>query len=146
MKISTAAILVASVSITSFILGSRLGAEAFIQADAKFTAALITAKLSDLDSGNLKRLRNSLEFDRDLALIRHGEGEENIIIYMWPEVMYGESKKLGLRSLQRAATYRKNNLNEWINQTTLESFSPEDRHGIQEHAQILESVTNKYAK
>jgi len=146
MKISTAAILVASASIASFILGSRFGAEAFIQADAKFTAALITAKLSDLDSGNLKRLRNSLEFDRDLSLIRHGEGEDNIMIYMWPEIMYGESKELGLRSLQRATTYRKNNLTEWLNQTTLESLAPEDRLGVQEHVQILESVTNKYAK
>ena len=60
--------------------------------------------------------------------------------------MYGESKKLGLISLQRATTYRKNNLTEWLNKTTLESFSPEAQLGIQEHAQILESVTNKYAK
>ena len=146
MKISTVAILVACASITSFVLGSRYGAEAFIQADAKFTSALITAKLSDLDSGNLKRLRNSLEFDRDLSLIRHGEGEKNIIIYMWPELLYGENKQLGLSSLQRAATYRKKNLTEWVNQAALESFTPETRLGIEEHAQILESVTNKYAK
>ncbi|WP_417311223.1 hypothetical protein [Ectopseudomonas khazarica] len=146
MKISTAAILVACASVTSFVLGSRYGAEAFIQADAKFTSALITAKLSDLDTGNLKRLRSSLEFDRDLSLIRHGEGEKNIIIYMWPELLYGESKQLGLRSLQRAATYRKNHLTEWANQATLEYFTPEIRLDIQKHAQILESVTNKYAK
>ncbi|MGL4318420.1 MAG: hypothetical protein ACRCTL_17615 [Pseudomonas sp.] len=146
MKIYTAAILVLISSIGSFVAGTRLGAEAFIQADAKFNAALITAKLSDLENDNLKRLRASLEFDRDLSLIRHGEGERNLLIYIWPDLLHGENKELGLRSLHRAATYRKSHPTEWTNQKTLESFEPDTRLGVQEHGKILEWVTNKYAK
>lgn len=116
MKTSIAATLVACSSVTSFILGSRLGTEAFIQVDAKFNFGLIAAKLNNLDSGNLKRLRESLEFDRDASLIRHDEGETNLLVYIWPESLHGENEQLGLHSLQRATTSRKNNLTERADQ------------------------------
>ena len=130
----------------SFVAGTRFGTEAFIQAEAKFNAALITEKLSDLDNNNLKRLRESLEFDRDLSLIRHGEGENNLLIYMWPNLLNDEFKELGMQSLNRAATYRKNHPTEWANEVTLSFFDPGIRQEVQEHGEILEWVTKKYAE
>ena len=61
MKISTAVAAVLVSSACTFLLGSRMGATGHVQADAKLIASLASAKLMDLDSGNLERLRESLE-------------------------------------------------------------------------------------
>nr|WP_129591681.1 MULTISPECIES: hypothetical protein [unclassified Pseudomonas] len=132
--------------ITSFVLGARYGAEAFIQADAKFNASLITAKLLDLENNNTERLKKSLEFDRDVFLIRHGEGEGSFLKFLWPELNMGENKELGLRALNRAATYRKAHPTQWSNPEMLESFEPQIRSGIIEQGRILEETTQKYAQ
>jgi len=146
MKIFVVIIITLLSLVGSFVAGTRFGTETFIQAEAKFNAALITEKLSDLDNNNLKRLRESLEFDRDLSLIRHGEGENNLLIYMWPNLLSDEYKELGMQSLNRAATYRKNHPTEWVNEITLSSFDPSIRQEVQEHGKILEWVTKKYAE
>ena len=142
--IATLAVLICMITI--FVLVARYGAEAFIQADAKFNASLITAKLLDLEKNNTERLRKSLEFDRDLFLIRHGEGGNNFLTFLWLDLNIGENKELGLRALNRATTYRKSHPTQWSNPEMLESFGPQIRSGIIEQGRILEKVTQKYAQ
>lgn len=146
MKIPAVAALVLIAATGSFLLGTRVGATGHLQADAKFTASLTTAKLMDLERGDLKRLRESLEFDRDLALIRHAEGESGISIYLWPEMIAGEYRAVGQRALSRAAMYRKAHPTHWATEGTLDSLEPDLRLTLEENARLLEWVTDKYAR
>ncbi|GLK88836.1 hypothetical protein [Pseudomonas turukhanskensis] len=146
MKIRAVVALVLFTAIGAFVLGTRMGATGHVQADAKFIASLTTTKLKDLESGNLERLREALEFDRDLALIRHGEGENGLSIYLWPEMVAGEYKAIGQRGLARAATYRKEHPTKWAEPETLDSLDSDTRRGLEENARMLERVTAEYAQ
>ncbi|PTQ68186.1 hypothetical protein [Pseudomonas sp. GV071] len=146
MKTSTVVAVVLATSACTFLLGTRMGATGHVQADAKFMASLATAKLMDLDKGNLERLRESLEFDRDVALIRHGDGKKGLSIYLWPELMLGEYEELGKRALNRAASYRKEHPTTWLTPELVESLTPEARSDFEESERLLESVTDEYSK
>jgi hypothetical protein len=88
----------------SFIVGARLGTEAFVYSDAKYKAAMAVAKLKRLDKGDLSALKDDLEFDLDRNIYWHSKGQNNFLRFLWPDLIDKENKVISI-----SAKYRINN-------------------------------------
>jgi hypothetical protein len=72
--------------VSIFVIGARVGANAFMQADAKYRASLAVYRLQALNEGKIDYVKDALYFDIDSALLNHVEGARNPLIYLWPEL------------------------------------------------------------
>jgi len=87
-----------------FIVGARLGAEAFVYSDAKYKAAMAVSKLKRLNEGDLENLKDDLDFELDKNMYWHGKGQSSILRFLWPELLDKENKVIKV-----SAKYRNDN-------------------------------------
>ena len=88
--------------VSSFIVGARFGAEAFVYSDAKYKAAMAVAKLKRLDSGDLDALKSDIEFDLDRNIYWHSKGQNNFLRVLWPDLIDKENKVISISARYRA--------------------------------------------
>ena len=127
--------------VASFVLGARVGTQAFLQADAQYKASLATYKLKALDANNLDNLRISLEFDIDDNFWLHSEGSKNPFLVLWPELTSN-----GIESLVNAATYRLQNPREYVSSETLNTMSAEEQNRLILRGKQIDALVKKYGK
>ncbi len=131
----------------SFVLGSRVGVEAYVYSDAKFKAALTSMYLQMIEQGKIDGLRHSLESDLDIQLHLHVQGENNLSMYLFPEIYLGsENKATAESALVRAATYRKNHQPDYPSKAAIESATEEEKQYYREHSEAISKVVNQYAR
>lgn len=133
-------LLVLFLMLIAFVAGARLGVPAFFGAEAPFNASVATYQLKNLSLDNCKR---DLEYERDSQLLIYGSNENNILTIIWPELIYTDRSKA---ALSHAASYRKANPVDYINQQSLEASPEVYRRKIESNLRVIERVTNDYAE
>lgn len=147
MKIATLTVIIVFLVFASFVLGARIGTEAYAYSDAKFKASLASIYLQYIETGKTDALKSSLETDLDLYLFLHKSGEKNIFIYLFPEMNLGsENEAIAERALVRAATYRKTHPSEFPSKALMESANEEQKQHYKEFTNAVNEVVKQYAK
>jgi len=147
MKKTLLVIIVVFLMALSFIIGSRIGVEAYLQSDAKFKAVLASIYLQYIDSGKIDNLKTALSSDLDIDIYLHAQSERNFFIYLFPEMNFGTENKASAESaLVRASTYRKNHPSGFPSKEIIESASEEQKKNYQEFSNTINGVVTKYAK
>lgn len=136
MKI-LATIIVLTLMVVSFVIGTRVGVYSFEMSAAKTEASATTGFLQTFTPESCKRY---LEIKRDRSLILHGENQQSVLRYLWPEL----NKEGTESSIVLAAKYRSEHPTQFPPEGL--PLSNEQRQALIKEEAMLQKVTEEYAK